>query len=186
MSATATTPSPAPAAAQHRPATSPASGLLTRRAIGWTATPAANASAVIRPANPADKVRALVIPSGSTRMASDIDPNTIGLAGATASQNRAVCPRRRRPASGLAGALRRRVPLPLVPAGGRRSHRVPRAFRRRPRRLRGRGPDHQARQVRQQHRVGCPLRQNSGGDRPEPETRGQCEGGTPSAVPGAA
>jgi hypothetical protein len=31
-----------------------------------------------------------VISSGSTRMASDIDPNTIGLAGATASQNRAV------------------------------------------------------------------------------------------------
>ena len=43
------------------------------------------ASAVTRPANPADKVRALVISSGSTRMASDIDPNTIGLAGATAS-----------------------------------------------------------------------------------------------------
>jgi hypothetical protein len=64
--------------------------LLTRRAIGWTATPAANASAAIRPANPADKVRALVISSGSTTMASDIDPDTIGLAGATASQNRAV------------------------------------------------------------------------------------------------
>jgi len=41
-----------------------------RRASGCTATPAENDSAVIRPAKPADKDRALVTSSGSTTMAS--------------------------------------------------------------------------------------------------------------------
>ena len=59
----------------------------SRRANGCTATPAANDSAVISPANPADRDRALVTSSGSITMASDTEPNTIGLAGATPSQN---------------------------------------------------------------------------------------------------
>src|SRR5579859_8307176 len=88
--ATAATPTPAPAAAQHSPPATPASGLPSRRANGWTPTPAEKASAVIRPAKPADSVRALVTSSGRTTMARATDPNTIGLAGATVSQNRQV------------------------------------------------------------------------------------------------
>ena len=76
--------------AQHSPATLPVSMSRIRRASGCTATPAENDSAVISPANPADRDRALVTSSGSTTMASDTEPNTSGLAGATASQNRRV------------------------------------------------------------------------------------------------
>ena len=68
----------------------PVSMSRNRRANGCTATPAANDSAVISPAKPADRVRALVTSSGSTTMARATEPNTSGLPGATASQNRRV------------------------------------------------------------------------------------------------
>src|SRR5262252_10272798 len=83
-------PTAVPAAPQASPAIAPTSGSRSRRANGCTATPAANDSAVISPANPADSDPALVTSSGRTTMASATEPNTSGLAGATASQNRAA------------------------------------------------------------------------------------------------
>src|ERR1700733_12116270 len=86
---TAAIPTPVPTAAQSRPAMVPLAG-ASRRAIGWIAKPAENASAVIRPAKPADSVLALVTSSGSTTIAVDTEPNTSGAAGATATQKRQV------------------------------------------------------------------------------------------------
>ncbi|HJZ08072.1 MAG TPA: hypothetical protein VJ283_08315, partial [Trebonia sp.] len=54
-------------------------------AAGCTPMPAAKASAVISPANPADRVLALVTSSGSTTMAIDTEPNTNGAAAAGAA-----------------------------------------------------------------------------------------------------
>ena len=101
-------------AEEHRGGTGHNADAVSEEATA--AIPAEKDSAVISPANPADRDRALVTSSGSTTMASDTEPNTIGLAGATASQNRRV--------RTAAGGQRREPAVPGrtgVPSGVRAS-----------------------------------------------------------------